>query len=59
VTDRRIAPWTEQTLVTVVPPDSVTLVGQLAQHLENFANSLRIAHVMAGDHDDVAGLGRV
>jgi hypothetical protein len=45
--------------VAVVPPDAVTLVGQLAQHLENLADSLRFTHVMTRDHDEVASFGCV
>ena len=43
----------------VVPADAVTLVRQLAQHLENLADSLALTHMMARDHDEVASLGCV
>ena len=57
--DRGVAAWTEQTLVTVVPADAITLVWQLAHHLENLADSLRLTHAMARDHNQIANFGCV
>jgi len=55
--DHGIAARTEQTLVTVVAVDAITLVWQLAHHLENLADSLRLTHAMARDHKQVANFG--
>jgi len=57
VLDRRVAARVEYALVVVVPADAVTLVRHLAQHLENLADSLRFAYVMARDHDEVSSSG--
>jgi hypothetical protein len=45
--------------VTVVPADTVTLVWQLAHHLENFDDALRFTEAMARDNDVVAKFGCV
>jgi hypothetical protein len=57
--DRGIAARTEQALATVVPADTITLVWQLAHHLENLDHALRFTHAMACDHDEVASFGCV
>ena len=43
--------------MTILPADAVALVRQLAEHLEDLADSLHLADMVARDHDEVACFG--
>lgn len=55
--DSGVAAQTEHAFATVLPADAVTLVGQLAKHLEDLADSLALTDVVTRDHDEVASFG--